>query len=165
MIVYIVRHAIAFERDDRKWPDDSERPLTSKGKARFRLVCRKLRKLGIGVDHVLSSGFVRAMQTAEILHQECEWPTPEKLTALEPGRNPVEVIKATARRDAAAIALVGHEPSLSELLACMLAGAGSQAFGKFKKGGIACIEFKGRPTAGGGEVRWLATPGLLLAED
>ncbi|MCB9895365.1 MAG: phosphohistidine phosphatase SixA [Planctomycetes bacterium] len=164
MIVYIVRHAIAFERDDKKWPDDSERPLTSKGKARFRKIARQLQKLGIGVDHTLSSGFLRAWQTAEILHQECDWPLPEKLTALEPGRSATEAIKALARRDAAALAVVGHEPSLSALLSCMLAGPSARTLGTFKKGGVACVEFNSRPQAGAGQLRWMATPKLLIGD-
>jgi phosphohistidine phosphatase len=165
VIVYIVRHAVAFERDAKKWPDDSERPLTAKGKARFTRVACRLQDLGLAVDHTLSSGFVRAWQTAQILHEEAGWPVPEELTSLEPGRNPVDVIKAIARRNAAAIALVGHEPSLSELLACMLAGPSQRAFGTFKKGGVACIKFNGKPAASKGELRWLATPKLLLAQD
>jgi hypothetical protein len=34
--VYLARHAIAEDRDSAGWPDDSERPLTRRGFARFR---------------------------------------------------------------------------------------------------------------------------------
>jgi broad specificity phosphatase PhoE len=32
--VYLVRHAIAEDRDSARWPDDSERPLTRRGLVR-----------------------------------------------------------------------------------------------------------------------------------
>jgi len=31
MDLYIVRHAVAFDRDAERWPDDRERPLTPRG--------------------------------------------------------------------------------------------------------------------------------------
>lgn len=165
MIVYLVRHAIAFERDPGKWPDDSRRPLAKKGEARFIKLARQLRKLGVGVEHTFSSGYLRAWQTAEILRDECGWPAPEKLAALEPGGSAPEVVKAASGIKAGAIALVGHEPSLSELLAFLLVGRDAPALGSFKKGGVACLEFSAGPAAGGGALRWLVTPKVLLGQD
>ena len=36
MEVYIVRHAVTYERDAERWPDDSKRQLTPEGEERFR---------------------------------------------------------------------------------------------------------------------------------
>jgi len=164
MILYIVRHAVAFERDAAKWPDDRDRPLTEKGAARFRKVAAVLPKLGLDVDACLSSPLVRAWQTAEILEQEAGWPAPEEFPCLEPGATPAEVVKALAGRKEAARALVGHEPNLSQLLAHLLVGAGAAPLGSIKKGGIACLEFSGKPAAGRGSLLWLATPKLILRQ-
>lgn len=164
MIVYLVRHAVAFERDAARWPDDRDRPLTDKGAARFRKVAAVLPKLGIEVDACLSSPLARAWQTSEILKQKAGWPEPEQFPSLEPGATTAEVVKALAGRKEDSLALVGHEPNLSQLLAHLLVGAGAAPLGSMKKGGIACLEFSGRPAAGKGGLLWLATPKLILRQ-
>lgn len=164
MIVYLVRHAVAFERDAARWPDDRDRPLTEKGAARFRKVAAVLPKLGLQVDACLSSRLVRAWQTAEILNERAGWPVAEEFQSLEPGATPAEVVKALAGRKEGALALVGHEPNLSQLLAHLLVGAGAAPLGSMKTGGIACLEFSGKPAAGKGGLLWLATPKLILRQ-
>ena len=61
----------------RRWPDDSERPLTEEGIARFRPAARGLAKIVPTVERVLASPYPRAWQTAEIVHEETGWPAPE----------------------------------------------------------------------------------------
>lgn len=164
MILYLVRHAVAYDRDAARWPDDRERPLTAKGAARFRKVAAIVPRLGLNVDACLSSRLTRAWQTAEILQREAGWPEPRQFPNLEPGATPAEVVKALASRKEAALALVGHEPNLSLLLAHLLVGAGAAPLGGMKKGGIACLEFSGKPAAGKGSLLWLATPKLILRQ-
>ena len=67
MALYIVRHAIAEGRDAARWPDDAHRPMSDRGRLRFQLVARLLGRVAPDVSAVLSSGFVRAWQTAELL--------------------------------------------------------------------------------------------------
>ena len=164
MIVYIVRHAIAHERDAARWPDDADRPLTDKGIARFQKVAARLLELGIGVDACFTSPLVRAVQTAEILCQHGDWPEAEVLTSLAPEGEPLDVIAALSNAPGEVVAIVGHEPSLSDLLACMLSGDGAEPLGSMKKGGVAYVEFAGQVSAGEGVLRWLATPKLLIGE-
>ena len=64
--LYLVRHAIAAERGD-EWPDDSKRPLTERGIARFRECITGLSKLDVAIDEIFSSPLIRAKQTAELL--------------------------------------------------------------------------------------------------
>jgi phosphohistidine phosphatase SixA len=61
----------------------------------------------------------------------------------------------------ARIALVGHEPDLSVLLATCLLGSGAQAFTKMKKGGVARIDFPGEVAAGAAVLTEFVPPGLL----
>ena len=61
--VIVVRHAIAFERDRGRWPDDALRPLTPAGKRRFRKAAQGLRSWSPRVDAMPSSPFVRVRQT------------------------------------------------------------------------------------------------------
>src|SRR5258706_16033307 len=91
---FVVRHAIAADQDPIRWPDDADRPLTMEGEAAFRKVAQRLAKLTSPVATVLSSPFVRARRTAEILHEEADWPPPEPFQALEADRDAQGVLDA-----------------------------------------------------------------------
>ena len=66
MEIYIVRHGIAIDREDRKCPPDPERYLTEEGIEKTKRVAAAVAALGASPDLLLSSPYVRAMQTAEI---------------------------------------------------------------------------------------------------
>jgi len=69
MNIYIIRHAIAVEEGTPGYESDSERPLTDKGRKKMRQIARGLRNIGVEFDLILSSPYVRARETAEILAQ------------------------------------------------------------------------------------------------
>ena len=108
--LYLVRHAFAAHADPALWPDDAARPLTEDGITRFRIAARGLRRLVPAVDSMLSSGYARAWQTAQLLHEVAGWPEPEDCQALEAGRPPASVLDVLQGRTERSIALVGHEP-------------------------------------------------------
>jgi broad specificity phosphatase PhoE len=58
MKLYILRHGDAGDRGDPRYPNDADRPLTSKGTRRTEALAA--RKLDITFDVILSSPFVRA---------------------------------------------------------------------------------------------------------
>jgi phosphohistidine phosphatase SixA len=66
--VYLVRHAIAEQRDSSRWPDDADRPLTARGT----LPQRRARTAPARApgDAIRSSPYARACQTAELLREE-----------------------------------------------------------------------------------------------
>ena len=154
--LYLVRHAVAEERGPR-WPDDAKRPLTKEGITKFRQVVRGFAALDPEIQLVLTSPFVRAAQTAELLVAGLE-PRPkiQTLDALAPGGASRAVAAALAGARQRRIACVGHEPDLGQL-AAELIGA-SRPLG-FKKGGICLIDLE-RP-AGPGRLAWFAPPRLL----
>ena len=118
MDLYLVRHASAFERDPDRWPDDSMRPLTQDGEEEFRLIARGLARLVSRVDVVLSSPYVRAWRTAQILSEQNSWPAPEASAVLEPTLPPEKAAQdLLSYADARSIAVVGHRPGLHELAA------------------------------------------------
>src|SRR5437764_6329940 len=128
MDLYLIRHAIAGDPDEASWPDDRARPLTQGGVKRFRSAARGLHKIVPRVDLLLSSGYVRAWQTAEILTKLAGWPGPVALPALEADRSAEEVLAGLVEHAGAnRIALVGHEPNLHQLVALLLAGPQSTA--------------------------------------
>jgi phosphohistidine phosphatase len=157
--LYLVRHAIAAERGE-KWPDDTKRPLTHKGRARMRQAVQGLDALGVTIDLVLTSPLVRAHQTAEILAEELDSsPDIAVLDALAPDHRPIDVATALATQPRrASIALVGHEPDLGELAAWLI---GTKEPLPFRKGGVCLIEAPVLPPGRNCTLIWFATPKML----
>lgn len=159
VLLYLVRHAVAADRGP-EFPDDAKRPLTEEGIARFEEVAAGLVAMGVEIEAVFTSPFVRARQTADLLAGAYKRPprvTP--LDALAVGRRPADIVeslgKVAKRR---AVALVGHEPLLGELTAQLL---GAKRPIPFKKGGVACISVASLPPLSGGTLVWFLTPRLL----
>jgi phosphohistidine phosphatase len=161
--VYVIRHAIAAERDAGLWSDDSLRPLTKAGKERFRAVARGLKALGAGVDAVLSSPAVRARETAELLTAEAGWPEPQEAPELAPGRPVAGLVPVLARRAGRSVALVGHEPALSMLVSLLLAGDELAVEVELKKGGVVLLTCGAEPRPGAAVLRWSVPPRVFRA--
>jgi phosphohistidine phosphatase len=158
--LFLVRHAIAHDRDPDRWPDDGLRPLTDEGEAAFRQAARGLARIAPAVQAVLASPFVRAWRTAEILEEEAGWPAAQPCEALEAGGAQSGVLKAIrAHARLASLALVGHEPDLSELASRLLTGSGPAVMLEMKKGGVACLSVEGG--GDGASLRWLVMPKIL----
>jgi phosphohistidine phosphatase len=157
MFVWIVRHAVAADRDEFSGPDE-ERPLTEKGRKRFRTFCRTLTEQVEAPNLIVTSPLVRAVETAEILAREfgVKLRQVERSDLLCPGAPADELLTFLASHNARTVAAVGHEPGVSRLLArCM--GGGEAAFGK---GFVAAVEFEGPPAPAAGRLRWLTGPRL-----
>jgi phosphohistidine phosphatase len=159
----VVRHAIAFPKDAGRWPDDAKRPLTARGRRRFRDATAGLRRLTAAPDVVLTSPYVRARETADILARRAEWPEARDCPELEPGVHPKEILKRLRATPGARIAVVGHEPHLGHLLALSLAGDENELSVELKKGGVGLISFPDDVRPGAACLLWLATPRLLRA--
>lgn len=151
MIIYIVRHAVAVEREDWEKSDES-RPLTREGTTKMQEAARGLSRLGLRIDRILSSPLKRARQTADILADALGVPKPELTETLEPGRPPFSVLEEIEDMDpGTSVALVGHEPDLGEMAAFLI---GVERPLPFKKGAGMCIQFDGRASQGRGEMLW-----------
>jgi phosphohistidine phosphatase len=166
MNLYLVRHAIAFNPDPATWPDDRDRPLTPGGEKKFRRAVRGLDALVPGVDVVLSSPLVRAWRTAELLWKKAGWPEPSRFDPLEPGTPPPEVVDALQpHARAGSVALVGHEPSLHELVSYLLTGDAGSVRVTLKKGGVACLSVDDGLRAGSAALQWVLPPRVLRSLD
>jgi phosphohistidine phosphatase len=157
--LYLVRHAIAAERGD-EWPDDSKRPLTERGIARFKECVAGLAELDAAIDEIFTSPLVRTRQTAELLAAGVAGkPTVKVLDALAPGHTATAVMAQLAKQaKRRRIALVGHEPDLGELAAHLI---GAQRALPFKKGGICRIDVETLTSRRAGSLIWFATPKML----
>jgi phosphohistidine phosphatase len=158
--LYLVRHAIAAERGE-EYPDDSKRPLTGQGMSRFRKAVRGLVEMGVEVDLILTSPYVRARQTADILAEELRGHPPVVETAaLVPGAAHADLLGELANHaKRPALVLVGHEPGLGTAAARLVGAKG--AF-EFKKGGVCRIDVASLPPTGPGRLVWFATPKMLV---
>lgn len=157
--LYLVRHAIAAERGE-EWPDDTRRPLTETGTARFKEVVKGLAWLDVEIDEIFTSPLVRAKQTANLLaHGLANEAAVKTLEALAPGQSARVVMNDLSRSaKRRRIALVGHEPDLGELAAHLL---GSPRALPFKKGGICRISVQGLTSRRPGELVWFLPPKVL----
>ncbi|HEV2285359.1 MAG TPA: histidine phosphatase family protein [Steroidobacteraceae bacterium] len=163
MELLIVRHAMAFERNARRWPDDGARPLSPRGVARARKAAAGLKQLVRVPGRVLTSPLVRARQTAAILSEVAGWPQARECPELAPGVAPEALLAALRRLPGSRMALIGHEPALSRLLAAALPGAVRGEVFRLRKMGAALISFAGAARPGGARLEWLVPAKLLRA--
>lgn len=163
--LYLVRHAFAAHADPARWPDDAVRPLTEEGTTRFRAAARGLQRLVPAVDSVLSSGYARAWQTAELLHDDAGWPEPEECPALEAGRPASAALDLLQGSNAHSIALVGHEPYLSRLASLLCTGSEDALELELKKGAVASLAFAGPVEPARACLRWTVSPKILRCLD
>jgi len=127
MDLYILRHAIAAECSATATGGDSQRPLTVDGVEKMRRATRGMRAMELEFDLILSSPYLRAKQTAEIL--AAAW---EDKAELEEDARLYDASFTTlldrARglgREHKSVGLVGHNPGLGEL-ATALTGSGAE---------------------------------------
>ena len=160
MTLYIIRHAWAEDRDTTRWPDDDQRPLTDKGRKRFKKLLKKLPKGQFAPAIIATSPLVRCQETAELVAQSLNNQSPiVQLDALKPGSDLSALVQWTTDRTEGDVAWVAHAPVVDRL-AAQLVGDG-QANIRFAKGAVAAIFFDGAITPGAGELQWLATAKLL----
>jgi phosphohistidine phosphatase len=157
--LYLIRHGVAAERGP-EYPDDSKRPLTSRGIAALRREVKGLTALGVTFDLIITSPLTRTRQTADVLAEGLgNKPPIVSSDSLAPAGTPVSVIQDITRHHRKGrIALVGHEPNLGELAARLI---GAKAAIPFKKGGICRIDFADPPPKRVGQLRWFLPPRVL----
>lgn len=162
MLLLLIRHANAGQRDPAQWPDDTQRPLTDKGRKVQQDVVRYLRKRDLAPQLVLTSPWLRAAQTADIVVEAGRVPQPavpcEPLAA-DPdlvrladyvGNQPPEAI----------VAMVGHSPWIEELASILLGGAADSLRIDFPKSGVMGIDLPGL-AQGEGELRFFLRPKMV----
>ncbi len=164
MLILIVRHADAGERDPAKYPDDSLRPLSKRGRKDHSRVSKALRERDLAPDIVVASPWTRAWQTATIMTKEFSGKkkmkpvtapsltTDPDLDAIRTDIGPTDGI--------ACIALVGHEPWLSELASLLLTGDPRRLATDLPKSGVLGIETAALEP-GTGTLRFFQRPKLL----
>jgi phosphohistidine phosphatase len=147
MYLYLIRHGIAVDPDPfalDSIADDESRLLTKLGRKKIAQVADRLTKLELTFDLIITSPLVRAQQTADILINKQIGTKLEISQDLKPmGNLPSWLMELNARSldsSIETIALVGHEPNLSEWAELLIFG---KVYHKLmlKKGGIIGLKF------------------------
>jgi len=161
MQLYIVRHGVAVDREDPKCPSDPERFLTEEGMEKTRQAAKGVAAVAAVPDVMLTSPYVRAVQTAEIFAEELEY-AKQKIRQTElllPGAEPLQLFRELAKdKDVSVVFVFGHAPHVDDLLATAVGV--KHHITALKKAGVALVELR-RLTPPSGELVWLATPKLL----
>jgi phosphohistidine phosphatase len=161
MEIYVVRHGIAIDREDPKCPPDPERYLTEEGIEKTKRVAAAVAALGASPDLLLSSPYVRAMQTAEIFASALDYSKQKirRTDLLLPGAEPSLFFRELAKdKQTSTLFVFGHAPQLDDIIAAALGS--KHHITSLKKAGVALIELK-RVSPPNGQLVWLALPKLL----
>ncbi len=162
MELYLIRHGLAGEFG--RYPDDRDRPLTEAGKKKTQFVAERLKTLGIQFDQVLSSPFVRAWQTAEILLEVGLSDRLEVAGYLAPSGEMSDWLNWLPTWETGSqgtLALVGHEPNLSHWAETLLWGEYKGVI-TLKKAGVIGLAVPDSEPVGNASLFWLTPPRLLL---
>ena len=163
MMLSLLRHGIAVEPGNPGYDEDSARPLTAKGERRMRRIAEGMLPLGLAYDLILSSPYLRARQTADIVAQILKTPEGVHLAdVLTPEGNPRRLIEAihTDHRERQDILLVGHEPYLSRLISVLLTGNPNLPV-IMKRGGLCTLDVEALRFGRCASLVYLLTPRQL----
>jgi phosphohistidine phosphatase len=159
----MIRHAIAVDEDTLEYADDSQRPLTDKGRKKMRQIAKGLRALGVEFDLILSSPYVRATETAEILadvfKMKKEMQFSDNLVPM--GDPELLIAEINEKYSATSIAFVGHEPFMSAMVG-LLVSKNANIDMTLKKGGVCRLSADDLHHARKATLEWLLTPGILV---
>lgn len=162
--LYLLRHGIAVPHGGPGMSDD-QRPLTPEGEKHIRQVARGLRRLDLGLERIYTSPLPRAAKTAEIVADVLDLTDRlETADALAASRSAASIRDWLKIRPEACVMLVGHNPSLSELIGVLLTGGDGPLPLELRKGGIAALS---AGIGGKMELDWFARPRLIrqLSDD
>ena len=170
MYLYLIRHGIAVDPDPfalDSIASDEVRSLTRIGRKKVEQVADKLTKLDLKFDLIMTSPLVRAQQTADILMNRQISPQLEVNQDLKPSARIESWLTAWhARADCdslSTIALIGHEPNLSEWAELLMFDRVYHQL-ILKKGGIIGLKFPDRQIEiGTAQLYCLIPPKILLS--
>jgi len=157
MIIYFVRHASAGEHLSNPKKDE-KRPLDAEGIEQCGFVGRALAALNVQPDVIISSPLKRATQTASLIGNEIGYEAKLQLEAAMKPEGSFTDFRRTLEKYSKheAIMVVGHNPSITDFLAKMIAKAGCEALIDFKKGAVARVETERRAAT----LNWFFSPKL-----
>jgi phosphohistidine phosphatase len=140
MQLYLIRHGIAVDREDPNCPPDTQRPLTPKGMKRSHTAALGLLALDVKPSAVLTSPWLRAVQSAEIFCETIGFPSKKiiRTDALKGTSAPSELLRELQSMKAKVVLCFGHEPHLHLVIGHILHT--NAKITELKKAGLALLE-------------------------
>jgi phosphohistidine phosphatase len=162
MELYFLRHGLAGQYGDPKYKDDSLRPLTHEGREKLKRGVLGMQALGLTFDAVLSSPYLRAKQTAEIVARGYKMKTnrihlTDNLLAPAPIKQLLQEVQNIFPKSEKVL-FVGHEPHLTDMISELLKSRQPLSI-DFKKGGLCCLNTDGPSKSAC--LSWLLSPKQL----
>jgi phosphohistidine phosphatase SixA len=140
MRLIFLRHGIAEDKGPEDTDlDDFKRVLLREGVKETKSIIKGLKKEFKNTAIVFSSPFLRAMETAELLHKKIPHAKLEMLMTLDPAHKVDEFLESISSLADGTYCFVGHEPHLSKCLSSLI---GREAKIKLEKSGVAILEGK-----------------------
>ena len=159
----LIRHGLAGS--EAPGTVDAERPLSEEGAAEIEQIGSGLAALQRPPRLILTSPYLRTVQTAERIAAAFGGIPVEPVESLASGVAPgdlLDVVCEYCPGDRGDVAVVGHEPDLGRFASYALAGT-SRSFYALHKGAACLLEFPALPRAGTATLEWALEPGHLLA--
>jgi phosphohistidine phosphatase len=160
MRLYLMRHGIAIDREDPDCPEEELRFLTPKGVERTRSAALGLAQLGIQPAVLLTSPYLRAVQTGEIVCEALDIDAKRLRTtdALRSTAEPKRLAEELEGLSAPEIICFGHAPQMDDFIS--YAVRAGEVFTSLKKAGVACLELNSLSPLSASLV-WLLTSKVL----
>ena len=158
MRIHLLRHGTAEE--GRSGGSDAERKLTEAGREEIRRAVECALKASFAPSLILSSPYVRAIQTAEIAAAVLGYQgTIIRTDALIPYGSPARVWdEIRGRQDETEILLAGHEPLMSQLAAYFLDSPALQVH--MRKATLVRIDMERCAGSPHGILKWMLPPNV-----
>ena len=141
MKLFLVRHTEAIDYETESVRNDEYRYITPKGRKISMTVFKALKEELSDLDKVFTSPLIRAVQTAEILAGIIKYRNDveiaNELTIPTPSSKVLQLLKRNSIFKS--VALVGHEPMMSELVRNLSDRKNYDI--PFKKSGVCYIDF------------------------
>jgi phosphohistidine phosphatase len=156
--LYILRHGIAVDRGTEGYEED-DRPLTAQGERRVREIGRGLCRLDVKVDRIFTSPLARAARTAEIVADELDvQESLETVDELRAEKDAASIKAWLTAREERRVMIVGHDPSLTNLVGLLLTGSNGVPIVTLRKGGLAALSAQ---PEGQWRLEWMSRPRLI----
>ncbi len=155
MLLYIVRHGIAEKPSG--FLQDKDRSLTEEGKNIVAELAGALTTKGVHPETIISSPYLRAKQTADILAAGFK---PSLVVEIDkrlmPNSSPSLLQEILFEHTASkSIMIVSHEPAVSEFATTLCANDAERVYG-FSPASVCCVVIESIPTIRG-SLYWFAS--------
>jgi phosphohistidine phosphatase len=155
MLLYIIRHGIAEKPIG--FLQDKDRSLTSEGTAIVSKLANALNLKGVKPDLIISSPYLRAKQTADLLAKGLKYANSIEIdNRLMPNATMTFLQEILIENsDKSSLMIISHEPAVSEFSTTLCASNADRVYG-FSPASICCVIVESIPTIRG-SLYWFAS--------